>query len=154
MSEIYIGAIYLCYMAATVLTAEIKASMLLHVVLEISSGWILTLANNIVVGRIASMERTCSSSCVPCKHWHCPCTCVDSWKLSLMPDTSSWNSKTKDVGDTGLYGRTTSTLDSPVPFAAADVVSRNDEDRVEYHYAIIEVTSPQPCSSSLKQPIA
>jgi len=33
------------------------------------------------------------------------------------------------------------TLQVPTPFAAADVISKGDDDRVEFHYAIIEVAA-------------
>lgn len=41
----------------------------------------------------------------------------------------------------GLYGRRPCTLASPVPFAAADVISSDAErpQDIEFHYAIIEV---------------
>lgn len=46
----------------------------------------------------------------------------------------------------GLYGQGTNTLDVPVPFAAADVMARDSEDRLQYHYAIIEVLPTSPYS--------
>ena len=32
------------------------------------------------------------------------------------------------------------TLQVPTPFAAADVISHDDESHIEYHYTIVEVT--------------
>ena len=32
------------------------------------------------------------------------------------------------------------TLQVPTPFAAADVISYDDDSRIEYHYTIVEVT--------------
>ena len=32
------------------------------------------------------------------------------------------------------------TLQVPTPFAAADVISRDDNSHIEYHYTIVEVT--------------
>ena len=51
-----------------------------------------------------------------------------------------------------LYGRDTNTLDSPVPFAAADVMARDPEDRLQFHYAIIEVPPPPPLQPQARCP--
>ena len=41
-------------------------------------------------------------------------------------------------------GGLSDTLETPTPFAAADVIAHDDDGRLSFHYAIVEVTHPQP----------
>ena len=50
-------------------------------------------------------------------------------------------------------GGLSDTLETPTPFAAADVIVHDDSGRLSFHYAIVEVTliSPMPASKELGQ---
>ena len=41
-------------------------------------------------------------------------------------------------------GGLSDTLETPTRFAAADVIAHDDDGRLSFHYAIVEVTHPQP----------
>ena len=69
------------------------------------------------------------------------CACETTTVRSLAADRRTSPAEAEPLCSTGASDRLffSPTLAFPTPFAAADVITRNDEGQIEFHYSILEV---------------